>query len=65
MLRLGMNITELASVMNVSRGTIYNRFLYPDEFQIGELEKLADYASEHGMPRTTAKMFFEQGGAMC
>lgn len=61
MQKLNVSITDLASVMNVSRGTIYNRFLNPDEFQIGELDKFATYARKHGMPRMTAESFFKAG----
>ena len=59
--KLDISITDLATVMNVSRGTIYNRFLKPEEFQIGELDKLAAYGKKHGMPRLTAESFFKMG----
>ena len=50
---LKISITQLASVMNTSRGTIYNRFLNPDEFQVGELEKLAKFANKQGLSNVT------------
>ena len=67
MRQLGISHSQLADVMNVSRGTLYNRFLNPDEFQIGELEKLSRFARNHGYRKVNTASFFQKqnGGAVC
>lgn len=60
---MNLSITELANILDVSRGTIYNRFLHPEEFQIGELERLAKHANKKGMRNVTAESFFRTGTA--
>lgn len=61
MLKLNVSISELATIMNVSRGTIYNRFLHPDEFQVGELDKFASYGRKHGLHKLSTESFFKAG----
>ena len=58
MTTLKINVTQLAAIMNMSRGTIYNRFLNPEEFQVGELERLAKYANKKGLANVTPQSFF-------
>lgn len=64
---LGINHEQLAGVMGVSRGTVYNRFLNPEEFQIGELERLSDYANQHRRKKISLAWFFtaQSGDAVC
>lgn len=64
---LGITYEQLAGVMGVSRGTVYNRFLNPEEFQIGELQRLSDYANQHRRKKISLSWFFKAqcGDAVC
>ena len=53
---LGLTNLDVARIMGISKGMFYKQKSQPWKFRLGELEKLADYASKHEFAITAAQL---------